>query len=198
MMGQTTNHDSPHIMKLIKPNTVGAELGIWYGNTSKQFSDRDIKELHLVDSWSVEPYKESSEIEWSKYLSKYQKVTGEFSAEGFQRYYDKVYQSVVDKFKDDNRVIVHRMTTDDWFVAAASQGLELDWIYVDASHSYQGVLKDLESSLTIVKAGGLILGDDYRWEKTGKEGVTRAVDEFIQTHNLRLWRHGRVQYEIRI
>jgi hypothetical protein len=185
-------------MKLIKPNTVGAELGIWYGNTSKQFSDRDIKELHLVDSWSVEPYKESSEIEWSKYLSKYQKVTGEFSAEGFQRYYDKVYQSVVDKFKDDNRVIVHRMTTDDWFVAAASQGLELDWIYVDASHSYQGVLKDLESSLTIVKAGGLILGDDYRWEKTGKEGVTRAVDEFIQTHNLKLWRHGRVQYEIRI
>jgi predicted O-methyltransferase YrrM len=63
----------------------------------------------------------------------------------------------------------------------------LDYLYVDADHSYGGVLADLRAWVPHVKPGGLILGDDY-----GSDiypGVKQAWDQFEQEHGLNLTRY---------
>ena len=51
-----------------------------------------------------------------------------------------------------------------------------DIVYIDASHDYESVKKDLIHWYPKVKTGGIICGDDYssRWK-----GVIEAVDEFF-------------------
>tara|TARA_B100002019_G_scaffold9028_1_gene7116 strand:- start:120 stop:716 length:597 start_codon:yes stop_codon:yes gene_type:complete len=198
MMATHTNKDSRHVMHAIKPNTIGAEIGVWMGNTSTQFLKKGLKKFYMVDSYSVEPYKENTERSYQEYIAKYQPITGEFSEAGFQRFYDRVYNEVKARFQDPE-VEICRMTSDMWFEQFNDE--MLDWIYIDGDHSYEGCLRDLENSLKVVKPGGLILGDDYGWEnaKWSKPGVTKAVDEFINRYKLtKMLRHGETQYEIRI
>ncbi len=49
-----------------------------------------------------------------------------------------------------------------------------DVVYVDASHDYESVKKDILHWYPKVKRGGIICGDDYI---QGWDGVIRAVDE---------------------
>lgn len=58
-------------------------------------------------------------------------------------------------------------------------GIQVDVVYVDASHEYVDVKHDLEIYYRIVKNGGVIFGDDYQIR-----GVKRAVDEFFTELNL--------------
>ena len=197
MMGSRINKDSHHIMHLIQPDTIGAEVGVWWGNTSYNFFMKNLKHLYLVDPWSVEPYKGSTEFEWDEYLSRYEKVTKSNTEEGFQEYYEKVYEDVMRRFDPYENVTVCRKTSDQFF--EKFDGDKLDWIYLDGSHSYEGVQADLENSLKIVRPGGMILGDDYKWgQRFGKPGVTKAVKEFKEKHNFKIKQHGAVQFEIRI
>jgi hypothetical protein len=61
----------------------------------------------------------------------------------------------------------------------------LDWIYIDASHDYDSVKRDLEMAKTKVKGDGFIAGHDYvRWGRFGgRFGVLEAVNEFCLTHD---------------
>ena len=104
MMGGSTNRDSKDIMYLVDKGTVGAEIGVWKANTSVNFVKRGVKELHLVDAWSVEVYKEGvgETGEWGSYenyLQRYKQVTGGTTEEHFKAYYDKTYNEVVKRFK---------------------------------------------------------------------------------------------------
>ena len=72
-----------------------------------------------------------------------------------------------------------------------------DLIYIDADHSYEGCLRDIEDWYPKVKKGRFLLGDDYR-KYEGKHavikfGVIEAVNEFVKKNNLHLFelrRHG--------
>tara|TARA_B100000214_G_scaffold366340_1_gene335159 strand:- start:49 stop:657 length:609 start_codon:yes stop_codon:yes gene_type:complete len=202
MMATHTNKDSKHIMHIIKPDTVGAEIGVWMGNTSTLFLKKGLKKFYMVDAYSVEPYKENTERSYQEYLAKYQPITGEIAEAGFQKFYDRVYEEIKERFKDLPEVKICRMTSDKFFEEyLPTKDTKLDWIYVDGDHSYEGCLRDLENAIKVVKPGGFILGDDYGWPeaKWFKPGVTKAVDEFINKHNLtKMFRHGMTQYEIRI
>ena len=54
----------------------------------------------------------------------------------------------------------------------------LDFVFLDADHSYKGVKRDIEAWLPKVKPGGLLCGHDYanKNDPCGME-VKRAVDE---------------------
>ena len=198
-MASRVNKDSIHILKDILPNTKGAEIGVWAGNTSMQFLRLGISELHMIDPWSVEPYKKSKEYKsYDEYLTKYSKILNiEKKDVDFQEYYDAIYSEVRAKCGMDPRVTIHRMTSDEWF---DSKPEKLDWIYVDGDHSYEGCLRDLENSLKVVKPGGMIMGDDYYWKhaRYGKEGVTNAVDRFCKRYMLFKEPRGETQFIIRV
>jgi predicted O-methyltransferase YrrM len=51
-----------------------------------------------------------------------------------------------------------------------------DIVYIDASHDYESVKKDIIAWLPKVKDGGIICGDDYI---SGWPGVVKAVNEVI-------------------
>ena len=199
MMGNPINKDSHNIMDLIEPDTVGCEIGVWMGSSSERFLKRRLRKFHMVDAWSVEAYKESAEHgTYENYLERYSEICGGNTEKHFQKHYDNVYKNVCDKFKQYAAVRIHRMHSDEWF--ENYDGEKLDWIYVDGDHSYEGCLRDLNNALKIVKVGGLILGDDYKWSDAmyGKAGVTKAVDEFCKTNGLLKEKHGQVQFSIRL
>ena len=50
MMATHTNKDSRHIMHVIKPDSIGAEIGVWMGNTSTQFLKKGLKKFYMVDA----------------------------------------------------------------------------------------------------------------------------------------------------
>lgn len=63
----------------------------------------------------------------------------------------------------------------------------IDYLYVDADHSYEGAAEDLRLWARHVKPGGLLLGDDYGHHSF--PGVKIAWDEFEHAHGLSLMRY---------
>lgn len=57
----------------------------------------------------------------------------------------------------------------------------LDFVYLDARHSYEGVAEDLQVWFPLVRSGGLMAGHDYNDGVfvEGVHGVRSAVDEFF-------------------
>ena len=60
----------------------------------------------------------------------------------------------------------------------------LDYVYIDAKHTYAAVTEDLEAWWPKVRAGGIISGHDYTVDAPPREGnvfgVKPAVDDFVQ------------------
>lgn len=63
----------------------------------------------------------------------------------------------------------------------------IDYLYVDADHSYEAVLADLRAWVPHVKPNGLIVGDDY--DHPHFPGVSAAWDHFAFEQRLTLTRH---------
>lgn len=62
----------------------------------------------------------------------------------------------------------------------AEAGLQPDLIYIDADHSYEGVLADVSTALDRFP-GVRIVGDDWNWP-----GVKRAVEQLVALRRLKL------------
>jgi predicted O-methyltransferase YrrM len=62
----------------------------------------------------------------------------------------------------------------------------LDFVFIDADHSYQAVKKDIEAWFPKVKKGGIVSGHDYYQSRSGQLGVIKAVDEFVAKHKYTL------------
>ena len=61
---------------LIPEGSIGAELGVWKGDSSAKFIKR-AKHIHLVDSWTVEAYQGSDEHGgYDAYLNRYSELVG--------------------------------------------------------------------------------------------------------------------------
>lgn len=176
-MMRGVNKTVKETINIIPENSIGAELGVWKGDSSTKFLTK-AKFLHLVDSWSVIAYEDSDEHgDYAGYLKRYKSIVGSDKEEDFQKFYDNIYNDVLERFKSSS-VKIHRMTTKEWF---NNFNEKLDWIYVDANHSYNDALYDLEESFKRIKSGGLLIADDYC---DNKPGVQKAINEFSKTKNL--------------
>jgi len=203
MMGNPNNSDSANIMKLIPEGSVGAEIGVWMGSSSRKFLKRRLKKFYMVDPWAVEGYKPAMDandetFNYQKYLNKYSKLVGSNKPEDFQKFYDKTYAKVWDEFRSYPEAIICRENSTDWFNNYDDE--KLDWIYIDGDHSYTGVINDLNNCLKVMKEGAVIFGDDYKWgdNRGDKGGVKKAVNEFIENNGYTLNKHGTNQFSIRL
>jgi predicted O-methyltransferase YrrM len=72
-------------------------------------------------------------------------------------------------------------TTEHETVNQISNFSPYDLIYIDASHTYQGIKNDTEIAFKSLKQGGMIIWDDYNgwWE-----GVNRYLDELKEKFEL--------------
>ncbi|MFD2173055.1 class I SAM-dependent methyltransferase [Rhodobacter lacus] len=147
---------------MMPKGAVCAEVGVWEGNFSSRILEIcEPKELHLIDPWLYQP---------------------EFSNTGFGKkknedLMEEKYQMVVDKFKGDDRVKIHRGKSDE-MLAALPDG-SLDWVYLDGNHNAPFIDHDLEMSLTKVKPNGIISGDDYAWMSDALNAPVKTAVETI-------------------
>lgn len=159
------------ILSRLGKSPVGAEIGVFRGSLSRRLLTRPDLRLIMVDSWGEyrDGYAESGD--YVAGLTETEQANNRESAD------------VVTRFAEDRRTIVR---SDSVAAAADIADGSLDFVFVDADHSYAGCLADIDAWHPRLKPGGLLCGHDYdrtdlpnaRW------GVKQAVTEFAEARGL--------------
>jgi hypothetical protein len=158
------------LLDRLPKHSVCAEIGVWRGEFSRKILKRtEPRELHLIDPWLFAP---AFPERW---------YGGKSAAS--QDDMDAICSAVSHRFANDGRVRVHRKSSRD--AAAEFPDGALDWVYVDADHSYEAVLSDLVLWKPKVRCGGILAGDDLDWrDEHGRLDVRLAVDKFGADYGL--------------
>lgn len=157
------------ILSRLGANPRGVELGVFTGALSSRLLVRKDLHLTMVDSWG-------------QYRPGFAE-SGDYHATNTaeQQARNKATAEAVTAFADERRDIVESDT-----VAAASslEGESLDFVFVDADHTYEGCRDDILAWWPKIKPGGLLAGHDYAHPQFPKWGVDRAVTEFAAREGL--------------
>lgn len=139
-------------------NGIGAEIGVYKGQTSRQILETtSTKMLYMIDQYR---------LNYDKSQTLYSK-RGNPDAD-----YEFVRKYFSEKFP--NRHTLIRKTSEQ---SGKELDVALDFIFIDANHTYEHVMKDLQIWVPKVRSGGLIIGHDW-WSKF--PGVITAVIEFVR------------------
>jgi hypothetical protein len=146
-----------------------AEIGVAKGEFSRFIlAHAKPRKLHLIDLWAHQ-------------------TREDYAADGNNAddvEQDRRHQAVLEQFGAEIRdgvVAIHRAYSHE--AAAEFADGQLDWVYIDALHSYDGVLSDLRNYKDKVKSDGLILGHDYTNNVRAQQmqfGVVEAVNDFVE------------------
>tara|TARA_B100000287_G_scaffold333763_1_gene318936 strand:- start:2272 stop:2829 length:558 start_codon:yes stop_codon:yes gene_type:complete len=129
------------------------EIGSYMGESTMLFASSQIfKEIHAIEPFAGhEDFNEKYNHNWYRVKKEFEKNT---------RFFDNIIHheaysyNIVDEFNDD-----------------------YDFIYIDGSHDYKDIKRDLELYLPKLKKGGIIGGHDYH--EWGWPGVFKAVNEVV-------------------
>lgn len=135
----------------------GAEIGVLYGDTSLYLLHQ-FRNLYLFSIDPYLPYDEPNRT--AADLARY---------EGYARQRLAPFGS--------QSIMVKKTSVD---AAPSIPDESLDFVFIDAQHTYEACTEDIQTWFPKVRRGGLITGHDYRWD-----GVNRAVHEFVQKLSLR-------------
>lgn len=160
---------SRFIVQVCGSPRLGAEVGVWTGETTVAFLRRfpDVKMI-CVDPWETGDRKNSTarRIVRRRFFRAQQFFKGRMS------------------FFPEDRVIVHKMNSD-----AGAELVEdgsLDFVFIDDDHLYEPCKLSLNSWWPKVRPGGVFAGHDYIANDKHGWGVCRAVDEFLSDKGLEL------------
>ena len=156
------------IKRLLKGRVVGVEIGVFLGAMSSVLLSRPDLTLFMVDSWGTEHSKEY-------------KASGDFHAELTDAQQEWCYQTAKNtvEFAGNRAIIVRKSSIE---AAKLIEDCSLDFVFIDADHSYEGCKADIEAWLPKLKRNGLLCGHDYK-NPEFNFGVNRAVDEFAEIHS---------------
>ena len=131
--------------------------------------------LLMVDSWEVEPSDSPYRLTGDPFGAAPQESHDEYMRIALEQIAPFRQRAVVLRGRS---IPVSKLIPDRW----------LDFVFIDADHSYVGVTADISAWEPKVRSGGWIGGHDY--ENTnptfGNLGVTRAVDEYVAFRGLTL------------
>lgn len=127
---------------------VGAEVGAATGNTTIYLMQKcpNLKKLYIIDDWRHIP----GSRQWE---------TGDLKG---------IFLKKLDKYM--TRISIRDGIS--WEKAVDFKKGSLDFVFIDASHDYESVKKDLLAWEPIVRIGGMVCGHDYHFE-----GVRQALGE---------------------
>lgn len=155
------------ISMMVKTEPISVELGIFNGDFSQMIlEDLKPEKLYLIDPFEVneETYGDAMQI-----------------TTAYSTY--KEYNTVFNKFNLHivcGQVVLSKKHSYD--AVNDYPNNYFDFIYIDASHLYKDVKRDLNDWLPKLKLGGLMCGHDY----VPMFGVIQAVDEFCAEHNFEM------------
>ena len=161
------------VSAIVPKGGVGCEIGVYAGEFAEQlWRLTKPSKMILIDGWDlISPNLFTGDQDGNNCISLPAKT---------------LFNVVKDRFANKNVEIIKSMSQD----AIPNITDSLDWVYIDADHSYKGCLRDLLLVEPKIKEGGLIMGHDYcmnmkkaktNWEEIFEIGVRKAVDEFCMT-----------------
>lgn len=157
------------ILSRLGANPRGAELGVSTGSLSRRLLVRKDLHLTMVDTWG----------EYRPGFVESDDYHGGLTAEEQQRHYGSAM--AVTRFAEDRVTILKKDTVE---AAKEVDDASLDFVFIDADHTYDGCRLDIEAWAPKLRPGGLLSGHDYAHPEYPKWGVKRAVDEFCAAHDL--------------
>lgn len=94
--------------------------------------------------------------------------------------YDKINNKVLKlkEFFPDKNIVFFNNTTDEFF---ENNKQKYDCIFIDADHSYEGVMKDYKNSLNFINSGGYLIFHDINNTDTG---VNKCWNEIKDNHEI--------------
>lgn len=131
----------------------GAEVGVFEGSTSAHL----LASFPSLEIYCVDPFVEYSQFEQDKTSEKMS------ACEAKARARLAPYGARAKIIKD--------------FSVAAAKNVEsasLDFVFIDAIHTFEAVTEDLNAWYRTVRPGGLVAGHDFSWP-----GVREALEKFI-------------------
>ena len=144
------------LLEMMPKNSVCAEIGVSQGLFTEEILEVvQPKKLHLIDPWGGEPH-----------VGYYEAVCEKFK--------DQIESGQVEIYREKSQCVYDHFP-DQYF----------DWIYVDGSHNYKSVSRDLGFYYHKIKMYGFITGDDYRLTEKRK-GLRDAVAEISEKYLMRL------------
>jgi len=130
----------------------GAEVGVWKGGYSEVLLQRTgVEVLYCIDAWDGTG------------------MSQEFNGAAIME------EALVRLRTYGDRVQVMRGKSVD--MAGHIRDGRLDFVYIDADHSFEGCTADVKAYVHKLRSGGVLCGHDY-CNRRGK-GVKRAVDELF-------------------
>lgn len=146
----------------------GAEVGVLFGDFSAHILKHWGGKLHMIDPW----VQQDPEV----YLDGCNAVS-------MNKAYERAKARVAPFSVRANLIRS--------FSLEASHGFrdgQLDFVYLDANHSFDSVSADLLAWWPKVRAGGIVAGHDFyeRHDEYQNCGVESAVREFVQQRGLEL------------
>lgn len=140
---------------------IGAEVGVYRGDTSEfLLANYPDLQLYLIDSWDGD-YNTSDTI----------KKRIDSGKETWQGLYEQVV----------NRISTYRATImrgNSQVLSNAIMDSSLDFVFIDADHTYKATLDDCRAYWPKIKSGGLLFGHDHLNAK--HHGCTEAYRQFEQ------------------
>ena len=138
------------------------EVGSYVGESSLIFASFNfVKELHCVDPL-IQTQRKDVEVCFKNRLKHYMKYGRE------KVFFHKIHSNLFSNTIENNSI---------------------DVVYIDGDHSYDKVTQDINLWYPKVKENGFLCGHDYSKKPKHKHvGVVQAVDEFVDFHNLEIFK----------
>lgn len=163
-----------HFLNELNLTGLGVEIGVQEGH----FSAVLLRNWKGQKLYSIDPWREFS-------IENYADV-----ANLPQATQDDNYKTTIRRLMPyQNRSVIWRLTSRE--ASELIPNGSLDFCYLDGDHSLRGVQEDIQLWEPKVKSGGILAGHDYIPDGTypfGAFGVKSAVDEFVASRKLRLFR----------
>lgn len=161
------------ILKRLEGSVTGVEVGVFTGALSTKLLTKPDLKLYMVDSWV--------EADPNSDYAKSTDFHGKLSQADQDRFY--THSVAVTSFAADRREVIRKDS-----VAASKDFADesLDFVFIDADHTYEGCKADIVAWLPKVKPDGWICGHDFRNPNYPAWGVEQAVAELCVEHGFKL------------
>lgn len=148
---------------------VGVEVGVYLGENAVKIALNNPKgKLYLVDAYSRECWDKNANYKYPvayafrRARHRMRKVHQKYNYD--YKFVRKLSSEAVKKFKDNS----------------------IDYVYIDANHSFEHCYEDISLWSRKVRIGGMISGHDYdRYSMNHFAGVVEAVLKFTKNHNIK-------------
>lgn len=116
-------------------------------------------------------------------IDKYDQDDPEFARPGETKRYYSIdhYEYIKNKFNSYANVKLIKNNSDITLMKLIQDGKKFDMIYIDASHHYNDVSKDILYASQLLRDNGILAINDYvAYVESKKYGVIKATNEFLE------------------